>query len=129
MTDYSISPPQYNPTSHKATTIRTLSRRAQLVCDSLDSLTDTNNCLNKVFTKNSYNADFIRRNTYKTTKPNETNANPTPVTTPTIPYIKGTSETIARILQPYNIRVAHKPITTLQQLPTNVEDKDEAGNR
>ena len=27
----------------------------------------------------------------------------------TIPYIKGTSETIGRILQPYNIRVAHKP--------------------
>jgi len=29
----------YNPTSHKATTIRTLTRRAQLVCDSPDSLT------------------------------------------------------------------------------------------
>ena len=47
------------------------------------------------------------------------------VTTATIPYIKGTSETIARILQPYNIRVAHKPITTLRQLLTNVKDKDE----
>ena len=29
--------------------------------------------------------------------------------------VKG-SETIARILQPYNIRVAHKPITTLRRL-------------
>ena len=27
---------------------------------------------------------------------------PTPVTAVTIPYIKGTSETISRILQPYN---------------------------
>ena len=54
---------------------------------------------------------------------NETNANPTPVTTATIPYIKGTSETIARILQPYNIREAHKPITTLRQLLTNVKDE------
>ena len=42
--------------------------------------------------------------------------------------MKGTSETIARILQPYNIRVAHKPITTLQQLLTNVKDKDEPNN-
>ena len=49
---------------------------------------------------------------YKPAEHNETNANPTPVTTGTIPYVKGTSETIAQILQPYNISVAHKPITT-----------------
>ena len=36
----------YNPTSHKATTIQTLTRRAQLVCDSTDSLTDETNYLN-----------------------------------------------------------------------------------
>ena len=53
----------------------------------------------------------------------------TPVTTATIPYIKGTPETIARILQPDNICVAHKPITTLRQLLTNAKDKDELSNR
>ena len=47
----------------------------------------------------------------------------------TIPYIKGTSETISRILQPYNIRVAHKPATTLRFLLTNVKDRDEPNNR
>ena len=55
--------------------------------------------------------------------------NSTPTTTATIPYIKGTSETIARILQPYNIRVDHRPITTLRHLLTNVKDKDEPKNR
>ena len=45
------------------------------------------------------------------------------------PYIRGTSETIARILQPYNIRVAHKPITTLRRLLTNVKDKDKPEDR
>ena len=104
-TDRLLDQTCYNPTSHKATTIQTLTRRAQLVCDSTDSLTDETNYLNNVFSKNNYNADFIRRNTYK-------------------PYIKGTSETIAQILQPYNIHVAHKPITTLRQLLTNVKDKD-----
>ena len=39
------------------------------------------------------------------------------------------SETISRILQPYNIRVAHKPTTTLRQLLTNVKDRDEPNNR
>ena len=39
------------------------------------------------------------------------------------------SETIARILQPYNIRVAHKPITTLPRLLTNVRNKDKPKDR
>ena len=128
-TDRLLDQSSYNPTSHKATTIQTLTRRAQLVCDSTDSLTNETNYLNSVFSKNNYNADFVQQNTYKPTEHNATNANPTPVTTATIPYIKGTSKTIARILQPYNIRVAHKPITTLRQLLTNVKDKDEPNDR
>ena len=36
---------------------------------------------------------------------------------------------IARILQPYNIRVAHKPITSLRRLLTNVKDKDKPEDR
>ena len=40
-----------------------------------------------------------------------------------IPYNKGTSETIVWMLQPYSIRVAHKPITTLQQLLTDVKGR------
>ena len=41
----------YNPTSLKAKTIRTLTRRAQLVCDSPDSLQDKTDYLNNGFTK------------------------------------------------------------------------------
>ena len=52
------------------------------------------------------------------------NRNSTPVT-----YIKGTSETISRILQPYNIRVAHKPTTTLRYFLTNAKDRNEPNNR
>ena len=52
----------------------------------------------------------------------QTNVNSGPVTTATVPYIRDTSETIARILQPCNIRVAHKPITTLRRPLTNVRD-------
>ena len=56
------------------------------------------------------------------------NRNPTPVTTVTIPCNKGTSEPISWILQPYNIRVAHKPTTTLRHLLTSVKDRDEPNN-
>ena len=44
-------------------------------------------------------------------------------------HVRGTSETIACILQPYNIHVAHKPITTLWQLLTNVKEKDKPEDR
>ena len=58
-----------------------------------------------------YNTDFVRRNTHSNTDSNtQTNVNSSPVMTATLPYIRGISETIARIFQPDNIRVAHKPI-------------------
>ena len=38
-------------------------------------------------------------------------------------------ENILGILKPFNIHVAHKLITTLRQLRTNVKDKDEPKNR
>ena len=88
--------------------------------------TDT---LNVFFRKNNCNTDFIKRNIYRPTEADATNRNPTPLTTVTKPYINGTSETISRILQPYNICVAHKPTTTLRQLLTNVKDRDEPNKR
>ena len=112
----------------KRCTIRTLTRRAQLVCDSPDSLQDETDYVNNVFSKNNYSRDFVRRNTHSNTDSN-TQTNSGPVMTATIPCIRGTPETIARILQPYNIRVAHKPITTLRRLPTNVKDKDKPEDR
>ena len=69
----------YNPTSHKATSIKTLTRRAQLVCDTPDSLRDENKYLERVLHKKNYNADFIRRNIYRPTEADATNRNPTPV--------------------------------------------------
>ena len=66
----------YNPTSHKATTIQSLTRRAQLVCDSPDNLQDKTNYLNNIFSKNNYNTDFPRQNTHSNTDFNtQTNVN------------------------------------------------------
>ena len=42
---------------------------------------------------------------------------------------RGSSEIISRILWPYNIRVAHRPITTLRNLLTNVKDKEHSRDR
>ena len=93
-----------------------------------DSLSNENKYLNCVFSKNNFNEDFIQRNTHRPTTTTEANDNATPTNTATTPYIKGISETISRILQPFNIRVAHKPITTLRQLLANIKDRDEPRN-
>ena len=57
-TDRLLDESSYNPTSHKATTIKTLTRRAQLVCNTPDSLSDENKYLRRVFDKNNYKDDF-----------------------------------------------------------------------
>ena len=72
-TDGLFDQSSYNPTSHKATTILTLTRCAQLVCDSPDGLTDEIKYLDNIFNKNNYNRDFIRHNTYRNSEPNATN--------------------------------------------------------
>ena len=87
-TDRLLDESSYNPASHKVTSIKTLTRRAQLVCDTPDSLLDENRYLGRVFHKNNYNPDFIRRNNYRPTEADATNRNPTSVTTVTIPCIK-----------------------------------------
>ena len=76
--------------------------------------------------RNNYNTDFIERNTYIRSNGSSYNSYTTKAT---IPYIRGTFETIARILRPYNIRVAHKPIFTLRRLLTNIEEKDKPEDR
>ena len=85
--------------------------------------------LHDVFHKNNYNQDSVSRKYYRDNGPNSTNTRPTTITMATVTYIRGISETIARILQPQDIRVAHKPTATLRQLLTNFKDKVEPKDR
>ena len=131
-TDRLLDQSSNNPTSHRATTVRTLTRRTQIICDSADSLHDENEHLRQLFHKNNYSDELIDFNEYKQNKENDEYANTetkNELTTVSLPYIRGTSETIARILKPFNIRIAHKPTRTLRHLLTNVKDKDDPKDR
>ena len=65
-----------------------------------------------------YNMDFVRRNTHSNTDSNtQTNSGPVPLKLLHVYY------------NLYNIRVAHKAITTLRWPLTNVKDKDKAEER
>ena len=60
-TDRLLDKSSYIPTSHKATRIRTLTRRALLVCDPHGSLAEEYKYLDNVFSKKNYNCDFVTR--------------------------------------------------------------------
>ena len=69
-TDRLLDQCSYHPSCHKATAVRTLTRRAHLVCDSHNSLSSETKHLHDVFHKNNYNQDFISRNYYRDNGPN-----------------------------------------------------------
>ena len=78
-TDRLLDQCSYHPTCHKATAVRTLARRAHLVCDSHNSQSSETKHVHDVFHKNNYNQDFISRNYYRDNGPNSTNTRPTTV--------------------------------------------------
>ena len=71
-----------------------------IICDSADNLRDENEHLRQIFHKNDYSDEFIDNNNYKQNKQNDECANTemkNELTTVSLPYIRGTSETIAPI--------------------------------
>ena len=83
-----------------------------------------------VFHKNNYEHNFIKHNTHRNTEPTETTDDkptddPTPVITATLPYIRGTSETIAWITHFYtwfqgDVKELLRTQTNLWQWPPSV---------
>ena len=116
-------------TCHKATAIRTLTKRAHQVCDSPNNLANETKHLHDVFHKKNYNQDFASRNYYRDIGPNSTNTRPTPVTMATLPCIRVPLNHRPNPTTTHGIRVAHKPIMTRRQLLTNVKDKEEPKDR
>ena len=76
--------------------------------------------IQRVFGNNGYLTNFIRR--AMNPKPT-TESTQDVVATVTIPYIKGISEAIQRILSKENIRVAFRSRTTVRSILTNVRPR------
>jgi hypothetical protein len=132
-TDRLLDNSSYHPASHKSATIKTLVKRAHVVCSSSEDLKTELQHLNEIFDVNNYPKPFVRGVTEQFSKPtadNEiSNTSEDKKVIATIPYVKGTSERIARILRPYNIVVAHKPTTTLRDVLTRVKDPSPKNSR
>ena len=97
-----------------------MTRRAQLVCDPPDSLTDEIKYLDSVYNKNNYNRDLIRHNTYRNSEPNAMNTIATPVTLQ--PYL--TSKGLLKLShESYNPTVQHPRCSQTYHYLTTVTDE------
>ena len=103
------------PQSHNQSVVYTLFSRAESLssCPSLKSFKELH--VSKVLQDNGYPERFIHSSCLPRpclTSPPETEG----LTTLTLPYLKGPSEAIWRVLQPLNIRTFFRPTRTLRQI-------------
>ncbi|CAN7945282.1 unnamed protein product, partial [Ixodes hexagonus] len=62
-------------------------------------------------------------NTYKKLRHNGTEDSTPPSNRVCVPYIKGTSETLARVLRKYGVSVTHKPVSTIGRILSLPKDR------
>ena len=119
-TDRYLHYESYHPAHVKTGVIRTLLQRSRRICNSEAASTKEMRHIQKVFGNNGYPTNFIRR----AMNPKPTlDSTQEVVATVTIPYIRGTSESIRRILSKENIRVAFRSRTTVRSILTNVRPR------
>ena len=118
----------YHPISQKSATVSTLVKRAHAICSSSEALEEELQHLHKVFTINKYPEPFVN-SVIEHSRQTPAIGTDQKKTIALIPYIKGTSERIARILRPFNISVAHKPTVTLSNTLMKVKDRINAKTR
>lgn len=95
--------------------IRTLKTRATKISD-LDNLEDELNHLHKVFELNGYNRNTINKSIHQSLSKDNKDIKGQNLTTPkvSLPYIKGTTNKITKIINKHNINVAFTPINTIK---------------
>ena len=104
-----------------------------MICSSSDKLESELKHLNDVFDVNNYPKPFVKSvieqamTSEITTERSDTDDDNKVIAT--IPYVKGASERIARILRPHDITVAQKPSTTLRDVLTKVKDPSPINSR
>ena len=109
----------YHHVHVKTGIICTLLQCSKRICNSKEALTKEMEHIRKVFKNNGYSTSFINH----AMSPVQPKSTPEQeyITTVTLPYVKGTSEQVRRIVGKVNIRVAFRIKTTIWSLLTSVK--------
>ena len=111
------------PAAHKASVVRTLmSRASDLSSNSVVRVAEEERVVDAL-KQNGYPLRFIQKHSHcrNLPRPVEDDQRP-PRTSLTLPYIRGLSETIRRILGPLDIQVAFRPHSTLKRQLVHPKD-------
>ena len=111
----------HHPQSHKQSVVRTLFSRAESLssCPSLKSIEELH--VSKALQDNGYPERFIHSSRLPRPRPISP-AETEGLTTLTLPYLKGPSEPIRRVLEPLNVRTFFRPTRTLRQILCHPKD-------
>ncbi|XP_049527534.1 uncharacterized protein LOC125947186 [Dermacentor silvarum] len=117
-----------HPANHKASVVNSLLRRVETHCTlESDQKKERRTVLNEL-KRNGYTTEFIRKTTRQQKRKNKLRdlqplTPPRPQKRVSIPYVKGTSEALSRILKKEGLKVAHKPMNTLNILIPKPKDR------
>ena len=112
-----------HPVSNKRSVVSTLSKRGNLIPSTITAKKQEESHLRAVFAANNYTKDFVLQTILQSTSDNKKHRSETPEMTVPIPYVKGTSENIRRILGEVDIRTVFKTTNTLRQLLSYPKDR------
>ncbi len=114
-----------SPVSHKRSCIKALFSRLYTHCSTPVARKAEKAYLYEMLQSNGYPINFIKQATRPargtTTTSNEPENAP-PTIWRSLPYIQGISESVARRLNPYNVKIAHKPHSALRSNLVHVKD-------
>ncbi|XP_076029327.1 uncharacterized protein LOC143018098 [Oratosquilla oratoria] len=111
-----------HPVEHKKSVVRTLWLRAGNLCSTDGNLREERKDLEKVFADNGYPKSVIRRWTIAQGRKRAADTRQTVTRKVTLPYVKGDSEMVARLLRKHEIEIRHKLANTLHWALMKVKD-------
>ena len=124
-TDQYLNADSYNPLAHKIATASTLFHRAESHCSEEFKEAEFEKVRESLIT-NGYNTNLINSCSQRvsaTDLPEASDGIQQPVKYVSAPYIKGSSERVARLLKPFSIKLAHKPSNTIKSQLCHMKDK------
>ncbi|BHF74012.1 hypothetical protein SprV_0401709600 [Sparganum proliferum] len=113
-----------HPAAHKRSCVRTLFHRAYRYCSTDDLLKKELAFLYRLFRLNGYPVSFVKNCLRQQRQPQDISSNEGPEQRKfySLPYMQGISEAIARQLNRFGIRTAHKPASSLRATLSHVKD-------